>query len=131
MKYEVLVVDDSSTSRKVLVKALKMTGLEVSAVHQAEDGAQAYEILKKERIDLVLSDLNMPRVSGAELVKKMAEEGRLRKIPVILVTSDRNRDRLAGLMELGASSWLNKPFRPEDLRMVMERALAAPGRNRG
>ncbi len=128
MKHVILVVDDSSTSRKILKKALKMTGLEIAEILEAEDGLQALEILDRREVHCVFADLNMPRMSGVQLVERMAEIDLLKEISVILVTSDRNRARLSGLLELGVRSRLNKPFHPEELREVVERVLALPGK---
>ncbi len=126
MGYVLLLVDDSSTSRKILAKALRMAGLEIVEIYEAEDGIQAWEILRKEDIHCVFADLNMPRMGGEELVEKMAEEGLLSRIPTIVVTSDGERSRLERLMEMGVRAWLNKPFHPEELLEILGKVLGEP-----
>jgi len=128
MAYNVLVVDDSSTSRKIVIKSLRMSGLDIQKIHEARDGVQAMEILKENWIDIVLADLNMPRMGGVELVGKMAEDDLLLDIPVVIITSDRNRERLSRLLRQGVRACLNKPFHPEALRETLEEALAAQER---
>ena len=125
MAYNVLVVDDSRTSRKILIKAARMAGLEIGNLFEARNGVEALEILEKNWIDLVFSDLNMPEMGGVELVERMAREDLLGDIPVIIVTSDRNKKRLSGLLERGARAFLNKPFHPESLKKVLEEALGS------
>ena len=125
MAYNVLVVDDSKTSRKVIIKAARMAGLEVGNLFEAGNGAEALEILKENWIDLVFTDLNMPEMGGVELVERMAREDLLKDIPVIIVTSDRNQERLFGLLERGARAFLNKPFHPESLKEILDRALGS------
>ena len=131
MAYNILVVDDSTTSRKVILKALRMTGIEIGEVHEAGNGEEALETLRDQWIDLVLSDLNMPSMTGGELVERMAEDDLLEKTPVILITSDRNQKRLSRLVEKGARAWLNKPFHPEALRDVILKALESLEGGRG
>lgn len=126
MGYDILVVDDSAVTRKVVIRALSMTGLEVGVVHEAEDGLEALAVLDNEWIDIVFADLNMPRMDGVELIGKMAEDDRLESTPVIVITSDRNELRLAELKAQGVRAHLNKPFRPETLREVMTQVLGAP-----
>jgi len=123
MSYNLLIVDDSPITRKVVKRAISMTGLEVGTVHEAQDGVEALEVLGSQWVDIVFADLNMPRMSGVELIAKMAEGHLLEDIPVIVITSDRNQLRLAELQDRGVSAHLNKPFRPEDLREVMSRVL--------
>ena len=123
MSYSILVVDDSAVTRKVISKGISMTGLDLGEIHEAEDGIQALQVLDEQWVDIVFADLNMPRMDGVELIKKMAEDNLLESTPVIVITSDRNQPRLAELRERGVRALLNKPFRPEELREVMTRVL--------
>lgn len=131
MGYNILVADDSAITRKIVIKVIGMTGVEVDAVYEAGDGLEALEVLDTHRIDLVFADLNMPRMSGIELIEKLAEDHRLEDTPVIVITSDRNEVRLEELKKRGIRAYLNKPFRPEALREVMIRVLAEQGDKHG
>jgi two-component system chemotaxis response regulator CheY len=126
MGYNLLIIDDSAVTRKVVRRVIAMTGLELNEVFEAQDGIEALTILHEHWVDLVFVDLNMPRMSGSELVAQMAEENLLDSIPVIVITSDRNQPRLDELKRCGVRAYLNKPFRPEELRDVMAQVFANP-----
>jgi two-component system chemotaxis response regulator CheY len=125
MGYNLLVVDDSAITRKVIKRAISMTGLDLGDVYEAQDGVEALEVLAANWIDIVFSDLNMPRMNGTELIEKMAQSHLLDSVPVIVITSDRNELRLSELKTRGVRAHLNKSFRPEELREVMTRVLAS------
>jgi two-component system chemotaxis response regulator CheY len=97
----------------------------LGAIHEAGDGIEALQVLGDQWIDIVFTDLNMPRMDGVELIGKMAEDRCLQSTPIVVITSDRNDLRLAELKERGVLARLNKPFRPEALRDVMGEVLAA------
>jgi two-component system chemotaxis response regulator CheY len=124
MGYNLLIIDDSAVTRKVVRRVIAMTDLELNEVFEAQDGIEALTILQEKWVDLVFVDLNMPRMSGTELVAKMAEDHMLDSIPVIVITSDRNQARLDELKRRGVRAHLNKPFRPEDLRDVLTQVFA-------
>lgn len=128
MSYNVLIVDDSRIIRKVMRRAVSLCGLDLGEIHEAGDGVEALELMQSTWIDVVLADLNMPRMGGVELIARMAEDSRLKATPVVVVTSDRNERRLARLREHGVRDAINKPFRPETLCDVLARCLGLPGR---
>ncbi len=123
MSYEILIVDDSEVTRKVVRRAVVLSGLEVKGIHEAKNGIEALELLEREWIDVVIADLNMPGMGGEELVGRMAADARLAATPVIVVTSDRNQRRLEELRKRGVRAQINKPFRPETLRDAVARVL--------
>jgi len=109
----VLLVDDSQTVRRMLEWSLKPTGLKTL---QAADGLQALELLAVESVDLVIVDLNMPRMDGIELIRAIRGDAGLKPLPIILLTTEsRHEDREAGL-EAGANLYLTKPADPAELR---------------
>lgn len=116
MSSSFLVVDDSPVGRKILRRALTMVGVELGAVLEAEDGVAALELLRSQPIDVVLTDIHMPRMDGMELVRQMRSDGRLANTAVIVVSSDRNDVRQQELRALGACAYVVKPLRPESLR---------------
>lgn len=123
MSYSVLVVDDSAIVRSMVKKALGMTGLELGQVHEAADGREALGVLGKTWIDVVFADINMPEMSGAELVARMKADPALAATPVVIVSSERSQVRIEELRRQGVSAYLKKPFRPEQLRQVIEEVL--------
>lgn len=123
MAYRILIVDDSTTIRRMLKKAISMAGLGECEVFEGGDGKEALAVLEKEWIDVVFSDLHMPNMDGEELVMTMAKDDMLSKIPVVIVSSDRNSARLERLREAGVQEYISKPFRPENFRNAVETLL--------
>lgn len=126
MPYTLLIVDDSSTTRAIIKKVLGLTDLDLGELHEARNGAEALELLRRCWVDLVLADLNMPVMTGSELVHAMAEDPLLRSVPVVVVTSEGNHTVLDSLAEQGVREVIRKPFEPALLRRVIEKALHAP-----
>jgi two-component system sensor histidine kinase and response regulator WspE len=103
--HRVLVVEDSLTVREVERQMLTRAGYRVDV---AVDGLDGWNALQRERYDLVLSDVDMPRMNGLELVRRIRADGKLAQLPVVMVSyKDRDEDRLAGL-EAGATAYLTK-----------------------
>jgi two-component system chemotaxis response regulator CheY len=123
MSYRILIVDDSSVARKVVRRALGMTGLAIVEMPEASGGIEALEILRRDWIDLVVCDVHMPEMNGQELVEYMSADGNLRTIPVIIVSSDTTDARRDSLLQAGAREYLHKPITPERLRASALRAL--------
>ncbi len=123
MSYSVLIVDDSSTIRKIVRRCIEMSGLDVKEVFEAENGLEALEVLDGEWIDIVFADLNMPKMSGMELVEKMSEDDLLLTTPVVIVSSERSEARIEELMNRGIRAYIKKPARPEKFRDVIETVL--------
>ncbi len=130
MSYHVLVADDSGVARAVLKKVLAMIGLEVARLHEAADGGEALEVLRRERVDVVLTDLNMPVVSGPELIRRMRADPALAGKPVVVVSSEQGQLRREQLRRAGVRAYVTKPYRPERLREVLAEVLGAPGGHR-
>jgi len=123
MSYNVLVVDDSKTARMMLAKTLRISGLQINEVFMAENGARALEILQENWIDLVLTDLHMPVMSGMDMIEKMASDGLLSSLPVVVITSDASQLRMQELQGRGVRDYLCKPVRPEHVKKTVEDIL--------
>jgi two-component system, chemotaxis family, chemotaxis protein CheY len=119
MAFNVLVVDDSSTMRAVVKKAIKVSGFTVGACWEASDGHEALEVLRENWVDLVLTDINMPNMTGLELVAKMKENDLFKSIPVVMVTTEGSEKRVRESMDLGAKGYIRKPFAPEDIKKTL------------
>jgi chemosensory pili system protein ChpA (sensor histidine kinase/response regulator) len=112
----VLVVDDSPTIRKLLVRMLRDLGWQP---REAKDGAEALESIRVDRPDVVLADIEMPRLDGYELLAALRAQVATADLPVLMLTSrtaERHRTRA---MELGANGYLTKPYRPEDVAAAL------------
>ncbi|MFW5750232.1 MAG: response regulator [Planctomycetota bacterium] len=123
MGLRVLIVDDSSLIRSVLAKSLRLSGLDLEEICEAADGKQAWELLQRDELDLVFSDLHMPEMDGVQLIHNLAEAGRLQRTPVIVISSDRSRERREELLSLGVRAFLRKPFTPDSVRAEVTQVL--------
>lgn len=102
-----------------------MAGLDVGIVMEAADGEEALAALKENWVDVVFSDIHMPNMSGDQLVEKMAADGLLASIPVVIVSSDRNQALRDRLEKWGVQAYITKPFRPESFKEVIHQVLEA------
>ena len=127
MGIDMLVVDDSPVTRKMVRRALGLCGIEVGEVYEAADGAEALEQLGQHRVDLVLADINMPVMNGIELVERLSRDPELCTVPVVIVATPMSQDRVEHVLDKGARAYLAKPFRPEALREVVVQILGAQG----
>jgi two-component system chemotaxis response regulator CheY len=115
MSYNVLIVDDSRSMRKVILKTLKLSGFELGECLEASNGREALEVLEGKWIDLILSDVHMPVMDGVGFIRSLREKDICRDTPVVFLTTEANADRLKQLMDLGARGYIRKPFRPEEM----------------
>ncbi len=127
MSLNILVVDDSPVSRAIVKKAISMSGLEIGTLAEATDGAEGLSKLEGTWFDIVFTDLNMPVMTGWEMVEKMAAASLLDSIPVVVISSDRSKERMAALEARGVRAYLNKPFRPEQFREIVTQLLGTCG----
>jgi two-component system chemotaxis response regulator CheY len=119
----ILVVDDSTLTRKAIRRIIEMTGLEVGTILEAENGRKALELLGQGGVDLVLADLNMPEMGGIEMIYHMWGNERLRGIPVVVISTESSTTRIEGLIANGAKDYLHKPFTPEQMKRIIERSV--------
>ncbi len=127
MGLDLLVVDDSPVTRRMVRRALGLCGLEVTQVYEASDGAEALDQLGQHHVDLVLADINMPVMNGIELVERMSRDPELCNVPVVIVATPMSQDRVEHVLDKGARAYLAKPFRPEALRDVVVQILGPQG----
>ncbi|GEJ59226.1 response regulator [Anaeromyxobacter diazotrophicus] len=125
MSYTILVADDSAIVRTMVKKAIAMAGLPIGQVHEAANGEEALAILRKNWIDVVFADINMPVMTGPELIRQMKGDAALASTPVVIVSSERSPARVEEMHKCGARAYVKKPFRPEQFRAVVEELLQA------
>ena len=123
MSLKVLIVDDSPVMRAFIRRVLALSGLQIGLLLEAGNGKQALDVLRQQSVDLVLTDINMPEMNGAELLRVLQADEVLRKTPVVVITTDARLDRVDQMMGLGAAGYITKPFTPEGLRAELERVL--------
>jgi two-component system, chemotaxis family, chemotaxis protein CheY len=117
MSQKVLVADDSGVMRKIITRSLN--AFSITDITEAPDGAAAWECFQKDTFSLVLTDWNMPNMSGIDLLRAIRKSGS--DVPVILVTTEAEKTRVIEAIEAGVSDYLVKPFEPETLRGKLEK----------
>lgn len=115
MALNILLVDDSAFMRNMIKKILHQVGVPINTTFEANNGKEGYAILKKESIDLVLSDINMPVLSGLDFIKLVRADQSIKDIPIIVVTTEGTDDVVKEAISVGADDFIRKPFSPEDL----------------
>ena len=111
LNMRVLIVDDFATMRRIVRNVLKQIGFTNMA--EAENGKAALKVLKKENIDLILCDWNMPEMPGIDLLKAIRSDDELKKIPFVMVTAEAQKDNIIEAVKAGVNSYIVKPFTPE------------------
>ena len=128
MESDVLVVDDSAAIRKILQRVLRQTGIAIRTIHEAGDGQQALEVLKAQRIDLVLTDINMPVMDGLQLLATIKSTPSWKPIPVVMITTEGGEAKVSEAVKLGAAGYVRKPFTADQIKEklagILEPALA-------
>jgi two-component system chemotaxis response regulator CheY len=116
----ILIVDDSSTVRAVIKRTLGIAGVPTEELYEAANGQEGIEILQRERIDILFSDINMPVMGGVEMIKRIREDDALKSVPIVVVSTEGSATRIAELHALGVQGYLRKPFTPEAIRRVVD-----------
>ena len=116
---KVLVVDDFATMRRIVKGVLKQLGF--SDIIEAEDGDVALKELKKEKVGLIVSDWNMPNMSGLDLLKAVREDDKLKSIPFLMVTAEGQKENVVQAVQAGVSNYIVKPFTPETFNAKLEK----------
>lgn len=119
MAFNILVVDDSATMRSVIKKTVGMTGIHVGELFEAGNGKEALTILADEWVDVVLSDINMPEMSGVEFFKEAKKDDVLRDIPVIFISTESSEARIEEAKALGVAGYVKKPFQPAVIKDML------------
>ena len=116
-----LVVDDFSTMRRIVRGLLKEMGC--NNVDEAEDGVVALSMLKAQKFDFVVSDINMPNMNGFDLLKAIKAEEGLRHIPVLMVTAEARKEDIVMAAQSGAAGYIVKPFTKATLEEKVQKIL--------
>jgi two-component system chemotaxis response regulator CheY len=117
---KILAVDDSKSMRQMVGMSLKSAGHDVT---EAEDGAMALDIAKKQSFDLVVTDINMPNMNGIELITALRKMPNYKFTPILCLTTESSDDMKGKGKSAGATGWIVKPFSPEKLLATIARVL--------
>lgn len=128
---KILVVDDFSTMRRIVRNLLVELGFTNTLIQEAEDGNAALALLRSQPIDLVVTDWNMPNMTGIDLLRAIRADAALKSMPVLMVTAENNRDQIIAAAQSGVNGYVVKPFTAvtlkEKLDKIFERLAAAAG----
>lgn len=123
MAIHLLFVDDSAAALTMYTRIVQVTGLPVERIFTAGSGRQALDILARERVDLVVTDLHMPEMDGFQFLAAVKGNPALAALPVVLITSESRPRLVQQAADLGAAAVLQKPFQPEEIRRVITGVL--------
>jgi two-component system, chemotaxis family, chemotaxis protein CheY len=121
MTKTILTVDDSRTMRQMLNQALLAAGFNVV---QAEDGVHGLEVLQGVEPDVIVTDVNMPRMDGLEFIEHVRADAARRAIPILVLTTESDAEKKARARKAGATGWIVKPFDPVKLVDAINRVAA-------
>jgi two-component system chemotaxis response regulator CheY len=120
MTKRILTIDDSKTIRDMLRMTLIDAGFEVL---QAEDGQEGCDVMDKETVDLVITDINMPRMNGYDVVRNLRARPELKGLPILVLTTESDTDKKNLAREAGATGWMVKPFDPDRLIATVRKVI--------
>lgn len=112
----VLIVDDSSVMRKIVERALRQAGLNLTRVLEAGSGREGLEVLTRERVDLIVSDINMPNMDGLEFLRQLQGQLLAQGAPVVMITTESGEEHVREALAAGAQGYIRKPFTPDQVR---------------
>ena len=115
----VLVVDDFSTMRRIIKNILRQLGM--NNIVEADDGTTAWEVLNKDRIDFVVSDWNMPKMTGIELLRKVRASEEFSDLPFLMVTAEAQQENIIEAVQAKVSNYIVKPFTAETLGQKIDK----------
>ena len=116
MSIRALIVDDSSVMRKIVERSLRNAGLDLSEVYEASNGAEGLAVLAEKKVDLILSDINMPVMDGLEFVRQMQATQAAHGAPVVMITTEGSESNVVQALSLGAKGYIRKPFTPDQVK---------------
>jgi len=120
MNKTILVVDDSVSIRESVSFFLNEAGY---TILKAGDGEEALKLFNDQKIDLLLTDLHMPKMNGIELIKNVRQLDHYKRIPILLLTTETLKEKKLEAKKSGATGWLNKPFDKEKLNSVIKKLI--------
>ncbi len=120
----ILVVDDFSTMRRIITNVLRQLGFD--NILEAEDGSKALKVLESETVDFVITDWNMPEMSGLDLLKaiRASEDEAMKELPVLMVTAEALQDNIIAAAKAGVNNYIIKPFDAQTLSDKIEKIFA-------
>jgi two-component system chemotaxis response regulator CheY len=125
MKGTILVVDDSAMMRKIVLRTLKMAEVEFDKTLEAGDGVEALELLRTNTVNLIMCDINMPNMTGLELLNRIKQEKLAPGVPVVMVTTEGSEPQVREAILAGAKGYIRKPFTLDHIKNNVKPLLVA------
>jgi len=122
----VLIVDDSSVMRKIVERALRQAGLNLTRVVEAGTGREGLAALSRDRVDLIVSDINMPAMDGLEFLRQIQAQRLAPGVPVVMITTESGEEHVREALLAGAQGYIRKPFTPDQVRDRVLPLLVSP-----
>ena len=122
MALNILIIDDSSVMRSMIVKTLRMSGVPTQEIFQAANGLEGLSILESQWVDLILVDINMPVMGGEEMIDKIHEIAELKDTPIVVISTEGSQTRIDRLKGKGVE-FVHKPFSPEVIRKTIKQLM--------
>lgn len=119
--FTILIVDDSVSVRHLIRKSLESSGF--TSLLEAGDGKEALDVLMEHTVNLIISDIHMPKVNGIELLKAILNHSSLKTIPFIVLTSETEDEMFKTAMQAGATDYIKKPFTTEQLEIKIRSVI--------
>ena len=119
MSYDLLIVDDSKAALFLFKKIIGLSGAPINNLLTADNGKNAIEVLRNNKVDLIMTDINMPEMDGFELLEYLKNDEIFKEIPVIVITTEGRGKYIDRAKELGAVDYIKKPFHPEQVKSVI------------
>lgn len=118
---KILVVDDFSTMRRIVRNLLVELGFTGTLIKEADDGANALSMLRSMPFDLVVTDWNMPNMTGIDLLRSIREEEKIKGMPVLMITAENDREQIVAAAQAGVNGFVVKPFSAATLEEKISR----------
>jgi two-component system, chemotaxis family, chemotaxis protein CheY len=122
MALNILVVDDSAVVRKMIIRTLSLAGLPIGEVHEAGDGREGLQAMEGHWMDVVFTDLNMPVLTGDEMIAAIRANTAWQDLPVVVISTEGSQTRINSLLDKNIR-FIHKPFTPETIRSVIKDML--------
>lgn len=129
-RVSILIADDCAVTRSMIKRAIVLAGVKLGTVHEASNGQEALSILQRHAVGVLFTDVNMPVMSGIDLLQEVATRGCWDHVIRVVVSADGSSMRKADTKRLGVSFYIDKPFRPETMRDVFSQLVTRPDRPR-
>jgi two-component system chemotaxis response regulator CheY len=112
----VLIVDDSSVMRKIVERSLRQAGLQIKEIFEAGNGVEALARMQQTRVDLILSDINMPTMDGLEFVRQLQAVENAKGVPIVMITTEGGEAHVVQALSCGAQGYIRKPFSSDQIK---------------